>query len=204
MVGGNAIANFVLESIKNYHESKYDIALSLVCSAIDATSKKEYPGIDNNGKRIKKFLAENTRIISVFGLPGIACSGLRIGYNPPLGKENKDLIKQKDQNGLIGLEDVIYHAIRCNIIHECKPDPGIKFIEETMIGDFDQEFYLPSRILIGLLFSVIFSSVNEIEKTNSNFEVKIGDKIYGIDDLWGKKDEILEIYESEKDMNGQV
>jgi len=105
---------FISSAIENYHNGNYTVALALTCSAVDATAKKLYPTLKNNNERIKKFIQQNMRIVSFFGLPGISTGGLRIkcDFIP-------DPKIKKDKNNLVGLEDIIYYAIRCNLIHEC-------------------------------------------------------------------------------------
>lgn len=48
---------------------KHDVALALVCSAIDGTAKKLYPEQRKNNVRYKKFLKDYMRIITTFGFP---------------------------------------------------------------------------------------------------------------------------------------
>lgn len=180
------IGNFISNAIKNYKAGEYNVALSLTCSALDATAKKINPHLNNN-RSIKKFISDNMRIVSFFGLPGISCGELRIGCDsiPEI---------KKDAENCVGLEDVIYHAIRCNLIHECKPDPRIEFTTHTHIGgEKDGKFFLPSQILNGLIFSVLLQDVNEKEKVNFKMEIKLPNKIYDINELWGKKEELMPV-----------
>jgi hypothetical protein len=180
------IGNFISNAIKNYKAGEYNIALSLTCSALDATAKKINPHLNNN-RRIKKFISDNMRIVSFFGLPGISCGRLRIGC------DSISEIK-KDAQNRVGLEDVIYHAIRCNLIHECKPDPRIEFTTHTHIGgEKDGKFFLPSQILNGLIFSVLLQDVNEKEKVDFKMEIKLPNKTYDINELWGKKEELMPV-----------
>jgi len=180
------IGNFISNAIKNYKDGQYNVALSLTCSAIDATAKKTYPSLNNN-RRIKKFISDNMRIVSFFGLPGISCGGLRINC------DSMPEIKKDDQNR-VGLEDIIYHAIRCNIIHECKPDPRIEFIAHTSIGgEKNGKFFLPAQILNGLIFCVLLQKSNINERVNFEMEIKLPNKIYDINELWGKKEELMPV-----------
>ena len=180
------IGNFISSAIKNYKDGQYNVALSLTCSAIDATARKISPSL-NNSKKIKKFISDNMRIVSFFGLPGISCGGLRI---------NCDSIPEikKDAQNRVGLEDIIYHAIRCNIIHECKPDPRIEFIAHTCIGgEKNGKFFLPAQILNGLIFSVLLQETNINEKVDFKMEIKLPNKTYDINELWGKKEELMPV-----------
>lgn len=177
------IGKFISSAIENYHNGNYSVALALTCSAVDATAKKLYPTLNNN-ERIKKFIQQNMRIVSFFGLPGISTGGLRIKCDsiPEI---------KKDKNNLAGLEDIIYYAIRCSLIHECEPDPRIEFINKTRLGDLDDKFTLPSQIIWGLIFSVVLSETNINEKLDGPVDLNILGDEYKLDELWGKKEELI-------------
>lgn len=179
------IGNFISNAIKNYNNGEYNTALMLACSAIDATAKKTCSNLNNN-ERIKNFISENMRIVSFFGMPGISCGGMKVGCNsiPEI---------KKDRDNLVGLEDIIYYAIRCNLIHECRPDPRIQFTSQTRIGEMNGKFFLPSQILWGLIFAVILSEANKDEKVDLNTEIKLNNVKYSLNDLWGRKDELLPV-----------
>jgi hypothetical protein len=173
-----AIGEFISSAIKNYQNADYFPALALACCAIDATARREYPTL-NNKQRIRMFIQKNMRIISFFGLPGISVGGLRIKC---------DSIPEidRDKNNLVGLEDIIYHAIRCNLIHECKPDSRIVFVASTRIGDFQGKFMLPYQIVWGLVLSIILSESNSSEKSGVSLFITIAGSKHRLDELWGK------------------
>jgi hypothetical protein len=177
------IGKFISSAIENYYNGNYSIALALTCSAVDATAKKLYP-ILNNNERIRNFIQENMRIVSFFGLPGISTGGLRIKCDsiPEI---------KKDINNLAGLEDIIYYAIRCSLIHECEPDPRIEFINKTRIGDLNGKFTLPSQIIWGLILSVVLSEANTNEKLDVSLDINILGDEYKLDELWGQKEELI-------------
>ncbi len=178
-----SIGKFISSAIESYTKGDYDISLALTCSAVDATARKLFPKLNNN-ERIKNFIQQNMRIVSYFGLPGISTGGLRIKCDsiPEI---------KKDQDNLVGLEDIIYYTIRCSLIHECKPDSRIDFINNTRIGDLNGKFTLPSHILWGLILSVILSETNINEKIEICLIINISGDKFEINDLWGKKEEIV-------------
>ena len=49
---------------------------------------------------------------------------------------------------------IIYHIIRCGLVHECNIDDTISFTDTTYIGDWDKKFYLPKDIILGLIASI--------------------------------------------------
>jgi hypothetical protein len=108
-----SIANFVAASIDELRAGRYDVAMSLACSAVDGTTAKAAPqSKTSNNKRFKTFLEENMRLITHYGFPGIDAGGILMKcINVP------DL--DTDPDGYVSIADIIYHIVRCSVIHEC-------------------------------------------------------------------------------------
>ena len=122
------------------------------------------------------------RIITEYGFPGISANGIRIGCRniPDLKTDDKEMI---------GIEDIIYHTIRCGLLHQCEIDKHLEFTDRTFIGDIDGIFKIPSAVIMGLLVSVILNESNESEMIIKSFSIKINGKILGVNQLWGKKND---------------
>src|SRR5450631_1749520 len=151
-----SIASFVEASINELRVGRYDVAMSLACSAVDGTTAKESVPNTSNNMRFKAFIEENMRLITRYGFPGIDAGGIRIKcINIP------DL--KTDQDGYVSIADIIYHVVRCSVIHECSIDERIEFTEQTYIGDFQTKFKIPRRLIIGLLAAVVKSQKNSHE-----------------------------------------
>lgn len=139
-----------------YDNQKYNEALCLVCSAVDACAKKEFPDEKGNANCYKKFLEKYFIIICKSGFPGIIASDIRIKVNAP----SKSL--KTDANGYVDMEQILYHVIRCGLVHECSIDETVTFTDETIIGDWDKQFFLPQSIILGLIDAVKFVLKDEI------------------------------------------
>lgn len=177
-----SIGTFVSASLDALNEGKYDIALSLACSAVDATAAKVFPN-KNNNSRYKSFLKQNMRVITTFGMPGISAAGISIKcVNVPGIKT--------DQNQVAPLEDILYHIVRCGLIHECELDQRLEFTERTQLGDFGNRFRIPYAIVIGLLVSVILAKENRSETVSGNHRIFVNGAAISLNDLWGQSDEI--------------
>jgi hypothetical protein len=151
-----SIASFVEASINELRVGRYDVAMTLACSAVDGTTAKKLAPNASNNERFKAFLEENMRLITCYGFPGINAGGIRIKcINIP------DL--KTDQDGYISIADIIYHVVRCSVIHECSIDERIEFTEQTYIGDFQTKFRIPRKLIIGLLAAVVKSPTNSHE-----------------------------------------
>ncbi|MBL7780340.1 MAG: hypothetical protein JNM22_03915 [Saprospiraceae bacterium] len=175
-----AIGNFVSAGVVFHNYGKRDVSLALICSAIDATAQKVFPSERKNNNRNKKFISKYLRIITAFGFPGILASGIRIKC------ENiRDL--HTDRDGYVGIEDIIYHIIRCGLIHECEIDSRIEFTDDTIIDDFDGVFKIPKQVFWGLALAVILCEKNIGEVTADEVSINLNGKDFAIDELWGQE-----------------
>ena len=89
------------------------------------------------------------RAISEIGFPGISASGIKI-------KVNANIPELKvDRDGFVNMEQIIYHVVRCGLVHSCNINTSVVFIEQTIIGDWNADkFYLPKDLIWGLIAAV--------------------------------------------------
>lgn len=178
------IGNFIEASLKHFDNQEYDIALTLATSAVDATaSKSGYKG-DNNQK-YKQFLKDNMRTIITFGFPGISASGIKIKCH-----NIKNL--KTDENNMIDIENIIYHTIRCGLIHQCDISNEIEFTRETFIGDFIDKFKIPQNLILGLIVSVVLAKCNKDENLGISYSIinPMSKKSFELNNLWGMEDNL--------------
>ena len=129
------------------NNKKYEEALCITLIAIDACSAREYPDKGNreNAKRYKCFLKKHFSIICEYGFPGICVTDIKIKVNVP------NVALKTDKNGYVDMEQIIYHVLRCGLVHEFNIDKTIQFTDATIIGDCNDKFYIPKDIIWGLL-----------------------------------------------------
>ena len=140
-----SVQSFVNVAKVLYTEGFYEEALCLVCTAIDATAAQIYPD-KKVTERYKLFLKDHFRTISEVGFPGISADSIRIKVNTEV--ENLRL----DSDGYVDMEQIIYHVLRCGLVHGCNIDSAITFTDRTIIGDWDSDkFYIPKAIIWGLI-----------------------------------------------------
>ncbi len=174
-----SIGTFVSSSLELTSKGKYDVALSLVCSAVDATSAKCFPEGKTNNSRYKSFLMKNMRIVTTYGMPGVSAGGIRIKcINIP------DL--KTDTDHMVGLEDILYHVIRCGLIYQCDIEDRIEFTERTMLGDFEGKFRIPYAIIFCLIMAVILSKENLSERVPGTKEFNVNGRNVDLNTFWGK------------------
>ena len=142
-----SIQSFVNSAKILYDNEKYEEALCLVCIAIDACSSHRYP-TKRNAERYKLFLKEHFSTICRYGFPGIEASSIRIKVNV----SNSAL--KPDSNGYVDMEQIIYHVIRCGLVHECNIERTIQFTETSIITDWNEKFYLPKDIIWGFIEAI--------------------------------------------------
>jgi hypothetical protein len=175
-----SIESFISGSLENLNEGRCDIALALVCSCVDATATLQYPDIKQNNKKYKKFLKENMRTITTYGFPGVSVSGIKIKCS------NISEIKA-DTEGYTDIENILYHIIRCSLIHQCQLDERINLVPYTHIGDFEDKFEIPNALIFGLLLSVVLAECNSRLKLDKEYILTLNKKQLNINQLWGKK-----------------
>ncbi|MNO25526.1 hypothetical protein D3C76_153660 [compost metagenome] len=143
-----SIYSFLKAAEQLYDNDFYEEAFCLVCIAIDASAQKEYPNL-KVGERYKRFITSHFITICNKGFPGIIASFIRVKVNVDV----KNL--RVDENGYVGMEDIIYHVIRCGLVHDCAIDQSVRFIDSTIIGDWQEgSFLLPKAIIVGLMDAV--------------------------------------------------
>lgn len=149
-----SVVSFLNAAKELFEKNYFEEALCLTCIAVDACAAIQYPNKQVT-ERYKLFLKKNFNVITRFGFPGIYASSLRIKIN---GKVPNLIL---DEQGYVGMDQIIYHVIRCGLIHDCKIDHRICFTEKTIIGDWNEDkFFLPSAIIYGLIAAVEKNLIN--------------------------------------------
>ncbi len=172
-----SIASFIEGAISEYNNGRYDVALSLVCSAIDATAKLEKPECETNNKRYKSFLISKMRIITKYGFPGIIANGIKVKSN--------NLSTNKSDDSYLDIIDVIYEVIRCGLIHECSVEDTVEFVDQTFIGDYNSKFRIPKALLFGLIMAVVVSPSNSNQEFSKTITISANKDAITLDEFWG-------------------
>lgn len=143
-----SVQSFISAAKHLHQDGYYYEALCLVCNAIDSCAFKRYPH-EKVTDRYKKFLTDHFLIISAYGFPGVTASNIKIKMNTKI-----DNLKP-DSNGYVNMEQIIYHVIRCGLVHNCEIEKSITFTEHTIIGDWNNDkFTLPKSLILGLIKAV--------------------------------------------------
>ncbi len=173
-----SIATFVASAIDNLNSQRPDVGLALVCSAVDATASRKYPEIQTNNGRYKRFLKDNMRVITTYGFPGLVASEIRI-------KCDSIPDVKKDSAGHADFCDILYHIIRCSLVHQCVIDETIAFVHYSHMGDEGNKFHIPNTLVFGLLMAVVLTDCNANQRLDRDYRLRLNNEVLDLNDLWG-------------------
>ena len=181
----NNISKHVIDSINKLSNKDYELSLTAICLAIDATSRNEYKMISKVGDRYKKFIQDNISIITKASM-GFNLQG-NMYFSDVFSKESS--MNSSDDAPSISFAEIIYKA-RCSLVHEAELPQQLKFIDDNRIIVDEKSITLPISIVYGLLFSVIGARSNIINNTKSNLLINFKKRSLPLDSFWGQKKKI--------------
>lgn len=171
-----------IQSCINHMDNKeFGLALSELCIAIDITAKKNYDKQQSSATTYKKFLHENMWMIMVTGTGNL--------INPIKVKFTHPSIKNSD--GYCSLEEIIYHIVRCELIHDTGKNSNIEWNPDSsypILYNAEGELLLSTAFIWGLVLSVVVSPVNKDERVGELCWISTLSFKYFINDLWGRID----------------
>lgn len=174
------IGKRVGEAFEKLDASDFEGALIPTSIAVDATAQKAYSG-QGTGSAYKAFLHDNLGLITRVGMGGGGILNLHLGgYSHPKLKP--------DANGHCSVEQVLYHVVRCGLLHEgCLPG-DIHFTPESRIRG-GATLTLPAGFIVGMLAAAVVCPVNagELAPANCGF-IFPTQKRAPVNDLWGRPD----------------
>jgi len=174
-----SIGKRISEALKKLDEKDFEGALIPICIAIAATSTKENPNINGDGKKYKTMLRDNVDVITFAGFGIILKEG--IGFELSNGSKTWD--------------ELLYHIVRCNLLHEAKLGEQVYFEEGNAFGLLDDKILMPAELLYGMVFAVIGSCSNSNEHLEEKRTIAFGEINIDLDMLWGDKVKIMDLLE---------
>jgi len=179
-----SISKRIMEAIDKMVAGDAEGALIPVSIAIDATAQKEYPKCET-GDAYKIFLHKNLKLITKSSFGGVTIENIRIKYNHPKIKVDND--------GTCSVEQILYHAVRCGLLHKANLPLNLKFTNEGMIKVENDLLILPASLVYGLITAVVSSPVNCKESIPLNYGMNIRNHSVPLNELWGKGEKVSEI-----------
>ncbi|GAC1634529.1 MAG: hypothetical protein NVS9B10_30630 [Nevskia sp.] len=163
---------------------KGDIVLALTpaCIALDVTSQRHASADRSSRTHFKKFVQDYLWLITYVGFPGLMASTVRLPFAHPDVKT--------DSAGTVGIEDIIYHIIRCSLVHnDEKQAAKVVWNKHIALGsDSKGNLVLNESLVWGLLAAVVFSPVNKSEQIPETYWLSVADFKMFITELWGRVD----------------
>lgn len=180
------IADRIIEAFQKLQQKDFEGALIPISIALDATAKREY----GKGGRAsyKDFIKSNMRLITRSGC-GPSIGNIQISFSHPE-------IKNPRPDGTCTMDEILYHIVRCSLLHEAELGPGLRFEEGNSLFMDGQTQVLPSCLINGLLISVVAAPVNTGERVGDQYGLLLRGYHAPLNLLWGKRDQITDLLEA--------
>ena len=172
-----SIGHFLNSAIEKINQNDFEMAAADVSIAVAGTAKRAFPGKMSDGQKYKALLKRHMVLISFITIR-IRCASIRLRFEHPDVRSDKD--------GCCTLEDILYHVVRCGLIHEAVFPESIRF-GNSISGDGG----LPITLLHGLILAVIVAPENKNESLPQDYSQEIRGKTVRLNDYWGKEQELV-------------
>jgi hypothetical protein len=177
-----AISDRISQCIEHLDQGDHENAFIQLSIAIDGTAKKQYVGLGST-KRCKKFLRDN--------LPFVLWS-LTNGTTTKVKDFTFEFQSSGSPSGPTKFEDVVYSALRCNLLHEASLPDNIEFTSQSAIMMKDGRLHFPTALIGALAFAVISSPANANEPAPLGQSFTFGTKTFDISELWADRAAVKE------------
>ena len=185
-----SIGQRIQSMIDHMSKGEVELALSDVCIAIDITSQKYYNEQTSSAACYKRFLKENIWMIVITGMGSLITEANKLPFT------HKDI--KSDRDGYCTLEQIIYHVMRCGLIHGTGADSKIIWNPNVPLAiDEDENLNISPSFIWGLALCVITCPANINEQVGDYCWISTATFKYLINDLWGKRDSIKKMIKSQ-------
>lgn len=185
-----SVGQRVQSMIDHMSKGEVELALSDICIAIDITSQKYYNEPASSASCYKRFLKENIWMIVVTGMGSLVTEAIKLPFT------HKDI--KSDDEGYCTLEQIIYHVMRCGLIHGTGEDSKIIWNNRIPLAlDKDGNLNLSPSFIWGFALCVITCPVNREEKVRDTCWVSTASFKYLINDLWGQRESVKKMIKSQ-------
>jgi hypothetical protein len=176
-----SVGRRVQEAIDHMGKGELLLALTAACIALDVTAQR-YAGSSGSSRAdYKQFVKDHMWLITAMGFPGLMSSTVRVPFAHPQVKP--------DAAGNVGLEDIIYHVIRCAVMHEDEKTTKVIWNDAVALGlDAQDNLVLSKKLVWGLIGAIVFAPVNKNEAVPDDYWISVGDFKMFISEAWGRLD----------------
>lgn len=183
------IGQRVQSMIDHMEKGELDLALSDICIAVDVTAQKFYKKDASSAACYKDFIRDNIWMIVLTGMGNLVTDQIKIPFT------HKDI--KSDPSGYCTLEQIIYHVMRCGLVHGTGEENKIvwnRFV--PMAIDKYGNLNISPSFIWGLALAVITCEVNKDERVKDTCWISMATFKYLINDLWGKRENIKTMIKS--------
>lgn len=170
-------------AIDEVGQNRFELALQHAAIAIDVTAKKYFESSKSSKSNYKKFLKEYSWMIELMAFQGINLDESKFGNYPIDGIPEPTF------------QELIYHAIRCNLVHGDGVPETFGFSDGNIITMSKDHLIFPKNLIWGLLAVVVFCPANNTEKTSDGYWLSVFNSRFVIDDFWGQEQVMRVIYD---------
>jgi hypothetical protein len=96
---------------------------------------------------------------------------------------------------LCSAESILYHVVRCGLLHEACLPASLRFETTNTITVRDGLLVLPASLIVGLVMAVVACPANGGESLPSECSFSIGGRDYPLSSFWGRQDDLLALYQ---------
>lgn len=171
------VSKRIEEALDKLNTDDMEGALIPICIALSATAARVYPN-KRDGDAYKLLLACNMNLMMQFTFGNNV--NIRTCFSHPDLKPGLD--------GLVSMEQILYHVVRCGLIHNAKITDNLSFTKENyLVLNGKDNAIFPVAMLYALIFIVLTSPVNSNEHINGNYRFIYKNNMYSYNDFWGNE-----------------
>ena len=181
-----SIGKRIEEAVEKMQRGDAEAALIPTSIALDATAKKEYPQIRRNDVAYKQFIRENFGFITKVAFRGTTIGALHVKF------DHQDVRPGRD--GTCSIEQILYHVVRCGLIHDGQIPKNLRFVKEDVIKcEGGKSLTLPAGLVYGLIAAVVVAGSNASERVRDDLVFNFRGRAAPVNEVWGQKEKLLDV-----------
>ena len=163
---------------------RFELAMNHIVIALDITAKRHYKKIKSGRSDYKKLIKDYSWLLEMMSFFGINIEESIFGNYPIEGNNEPTLM------------DLIYHVLRCSIVHDEGIPSNFLFGDSDHIQLWNGKIVFPKKMIWGLLAIIIFCPCNKNEQIHPDYWLKIFEHKFIINNYWGNESAARAIYDS--------
>lgn len=163
---------------------RFELAMNHVVIALDITAKRHYKKAKSSRSDYKNLIKDYFWLLEMMSFLGINTEDSIFG-NYPIDGNNEPTLR-----------DLIYHVLRCSLVHDEGIPNNFIFGDSDLIQLSNGKIVLPKKLIWGLLAIIVFCPCNKNEQIHSGYWLGIFEHRFFINNSWGNESSARAIYDS--------